>query len=236
LNAASKLEGASPIRPKVSGSEGTVEDTKSREGKVKPTTATLVEEGNQKSIDFKSVGVRQTQSGNWEVGFRYHGNRRNMGTFATQDQAALANEVGRKVLSLTKNGTKLSGEDIDHNVKLAREAALDAVNKMRDKDEAAPNEDDMLKLLLLSEEVIVDEAENRPNLLSHESGSFQEWLSDRKGKWKQHWQGRKRKQNEDCQEQFAIRKDRKNKRRKEDEKDMTVLTASKNNEFPTSKA
>jgi len=192
LDAASRLAGDSPVQSKVSGLEDDTTMVKSRAAKrhVKPATVTLAVDGNQQ-VDFKSVGVRQTPSGNWEVGFRYHGNRRNLGTFNTQDQAALANEVGRKILDLTKKGTQITAEDIERNVKLAREAALEAVQKMDDVDDTPPNEEDMFKILLLSEEVISMEAGDRPKLLpsrlqSHKG--FESWLAGKKNRWSQQHQ------------------------------------------------
>jgi len=81
-------------------------------------------------LDYRSVGVRQTASGKWEVAFRYHGARRNLGTYDTQDQAALANEVGRKMLK-TEIGKSVTEEEIVLNIKKARDAVLDAVHKSK---------------------------------------------------------------------------------------------------------
>lgn len=77
------------------------------------------------TIDYRTVGVRQTKSNTWEVGFRYQGSRRSLSTYATQDQAAIANEIGRKILMATKD-SQLTSEEIEQNVKAARAAAKSA--------------------------------------------------------------------------------------------------------------
>jgi len=164
-DAAFRLEDT--MHPKVSGSDATRVKSSVASGQhAKPTTATVAAERNQKApIDFRTVGVRQTPSGKWEVGFRYHGNRRNLGTFDTQDQAALANEVGRRMLK-TEKGLKLTAEEVDRNVKLARVASMDAVRKIkRHEDDTPPNVEDMLRIFLMSDEVASKEAGDRPNLL-----------------------------------------------------------------------
>lgn len=102
-----------------------------------------------------------------EVGFRYKGTRRNIGTFATQEQAALANEVGRKILDTAKD-LQLTVEEVDQNIHEAREAAQEAVRKMIDEnldDDATPTDEGMLNLLLWSQEECGDEV-GRPTLLA----------------------------------------------------------------------
>lgn len=102
-----------------------------------------------------------------EVGFRYKGIRRNIGTFATQEQAALANEVGRKILETAKD-LQLTVEEIDQNIQNARDAAQEAVRKMIDEyleGDESPTEEEMLNLLLRSQEECGDEA-GRPTLLA----------------------------------------------------------------------
>ena len=155
-------------------------------------------DGNSKPIiDFRTVGVRQTRSGNWvsyyscripftialpsfkiqvltlsqflvqEVGFRYKGTRRNIGTFATQEQAALANEVGRKILETAK-GLQSTVEEMDQNIQKARDAAQVVVRKMIDetrKDDLPPTDECMLNLLLMSHEEC-GEGDDRPKLLN----------------------------------------------------------------------
>ncbi|KAL3811831.1 hypothetical protein ACHAXA_004258 [Cyclostephanos tholiformis] len=147
-------------------------------------------DGNSKPIiDFRTVGVRQTRSGNWEVGFRYKGTRRNIGTFATQEQAALANEVGRKILETAK-GLQSTVEEMDQNIQKARDAAQVVVRKMIDetrKDDLPPTDECMLNLLLMSHEEC-GEGDDRPKLLNSQVQSkigFEAWLADRKMKWKQ---------------------------------------------------
>jgi hypothetical protein len=95
-----------------------------------------------------------------EVGFRYCGTRRNIGTFDTQDLAALANRVGRQLLTAEK-GVTLTAAEIEENVMLARAASVKAVSKLQHEDDAPPNEENRLEILLLSEE-----AADRPRLLS----------------------------------------------------------------------
>eukprot|EP00571_Detonula_confervacea_P016952 CAMPEP_0172302726 /NCGR_PEP_ID=MMETSP1058-20130122/4390_1 /TAXON_ID=83371 /ORGANISM="Detonula confervacea, Strain CCMP 353" /LENGTH=1412 /DNA_ID=CAMNT_0013013315 /DNA_START=162 /DNA_END=4399 /DNA_ORIENTATION=- len=142
-------------------------------------------------MDFRTVGVRQTPSGKWEVGLGYQGLRRNIGTFDTQDQAALANQIGRKILRTTK-GSKLTALETDLNMKLAREAAWDEVNKVEHfEDDAPPNEEDLLNVLLMSDAIEIKEAGNRPELMLSQKQSkkgFEAWHAYRKNKWRQQQQ------------------------------------------------
>lgn len=62
-------------------------------------------------------------SGKWEVNCNYQGKKRYIGVFATQDQAALANEIASGILHPTW-GLKLIAEEIEGNVKLAKEIAF----------------------------------------------------------------------------------------------------------------
>lgn len=58
----------------------------------------------------------------------YQGKLRYIGSFDTQEQAALANEAARGMLRI-ETGSILSAEEIELNVKSAEEAALEAVRK-----------------------------------------------------------------------------------------------------------
>lgn len=133
------------------------------------------------AFDFRTVGVRQTASGKWEVGFRYHGSRRSFGTYVSQDLAASANKVARQLLTV-EVGVKLTAEEIDENVKLARAASVEAVSKIQHEEDTPPDEENRLKILLLSEEVV-----DRPSLLSSQlqpEKTFAEWLTHGKNEWK----------------------------------------------------
>ena len=77
------------------------------------------------TIDYGTVGVRQTKSNTWQVRFKYQGAERNMSTYKTLDQATIANEIGRKMLMPTKD-SKLTNDEIEQNVKAARAAAKSA--------------------------------------------------------------------------------------------------------------
>mmetsp|Transcript_18632 Transcript_18632/g.40320 ORF Transcript_18632/g.40320 Transcript_18632/m.40320 type:complete len:1336 (+) Transcript_18632:219-4226(+) len=82
-------------------------------------------------VDIRTAGLRQTACGNWEVRIGYQGKLRRMGTFYTQDQAALANKNAREMLNKT-NDAKLSDGEIERNVKLAKEAALNNASQLGD--------------------------------------------------------------------------------------------------------
>jgi len=98
-----------------------------------------------------------------EVGFRYHGNRRTLGTYDSQDHAALANEVGRKMLMADKEkSSKLTAEEVERNMKQARNAAFKAVSNIQE--DIPPNEEDMFNLILMVDEVASMESGERPNL------------------------------------------------------------------------
>ena len=57
--------------------------------------------------------------------FLYQGKERTYGTYATQDEAAKANEAARKFLEESK-GLSLSAKEIEANIKLAKAAAAAA--------------------------------------------------------------------------------------------------------------
>jgi hypothetical protein len=84
------------------------------------------ESDSETGFDFRNTGVRQAPSGNWSVQIKYYGSQRSIGTFDTQDEAALANEAARRILEPTRNA-ELSTEQIEANVTLAKEAAQMAV-------------------------------------------------------------------------------------------------------------
>ena len=62
------------------------------------------------------------------VEFSYQGKKRCMGTYVSQDQATVANEVSRGMLKATNDST-LTDEEIESNVSQAKTAALKAVNQ-----------------------------------------------------------------------------------------------------------
>ena len=72
---------------------------------------------------YGTTGVKPTASGKWKVEFRYQGKRICGGTYATREEAFLANDVARGKLSEGKES------NIDLNIKLAKEAALEAVRE-----------------------------------------------------------------------------------------------------------
>ena len=71
-------------------------------------------------------GVNETTSGNYQVLLYYQGNNRNIGSFKTLQSATLVSEIVRNMLKKDK-GQKLSAEECERNVKLAKEAALAGV-------------------------------------------------------------------------------------------------------------
>jgi len=81
-------------------------------------TEELVATKRDKETD---VGVREMQSGNWEVWVSYQRKRCVMGTFHTLDEAVLANRIARSML-ITERGVYLSGEETDINIQSAKEA------------------------------------------------------------------------------------------------------------------
>lgn len=168
------------VSPVVSESNVTKGISKASTEKAQPNT----KRSPKSALDYYSVGVRQTPSGKWEVGLGYQGLRRNIGTFDTQDHAALANQIGRKILKPTK-GSKLTVEETVKNMKLAREAARDAVNKVKHLEEdSPPSDNDVLHLLLMSAEMESKEAVNRPKLLQSRK-EFEAWHAYRKNMWRQ---------------------------------------------------
>ena len=105
--------------------------------------------------------MKQVKSGNWEVKVSYHGARRVLGTFVTQNEAAVANKKGHNVLESTKKSSGLTVYDINQNVKLARDAALEAVQTFRCKHDAPPTDEEIFYIHLKSFE---DDANDRPKL------------------------------------------------------------------------
>jgi len=92
-----------------------------------------VEEGEKNhsahhEIDFTTVGVRQLRTGKWHVEICYKGRRGYMGPFDTRDNAILANVTARNLLKITRD-SKLTAKEIELNLKLAKEAAIEAVRK-----------------------------------------------------------------------------------------------------------
>ena len=67
-------------------------------------------------------------SGNWQVEVFYHGCKRSMGTYRTQDHAALANMTARQILDRT-NDVFLSAEDLAGNIDAAKKAGKSAVQQ-----------------------------------------------------------------------------------------------------------
>jgi len=80
-----------------------------------------------KEIDYRTTGVSQKASGNWKVEFRYQGKQRTMGTFCSQEEAAVVNKVARVMLEGSKD-LDLSYEEADLYVTKAKEAATKAVS------------------------------------------------------------------------------------------------------------
>ena len=64
-----------------------------------------------------------TSAGNYQVLIYYQGTQRYIGTFQTLEQATTANDIARGMLEKDK-GLRLSSEECERNVKLAKEAAL----------------------------------------------------------------------------------------------------------------
>lgn len=71
---------------------------------------------------YGTTGVKPTASGKWKVDICYQGERIRA-TYATREEAVLANDVARGKLSEGKES------NIDLNIKLAKEAALEAVRE-----------------------------------------------------------------------------------------------------------
>lgn len=86
---------------------------------------------SSESIDYRKVGVRQCASGKWEVRVSGAGRKRNLGTFDTQLQAAIVNEVGRKMLK-SECTAETTAEEFDNYVRQARRAALCVLEKSVD--------------------------------------------------------------------------------------------------------
>jgi len=88
--------------------------------------------------------------------------------FQTQAQAAVANKIGRASLMATKD-SKLSPEQIAHHFQAARDAAQEAVSKAANNEfnmeDEKPNQDDIFRTLLISDEV-EREYGTRPKLSS----------------------------------------------------------------------
>ena len=59
----------------------------------------------------------------------YHGVKRSMGTFGTQDHAALANMTARQILLDQTNGVFLSAEEVVANIEAAKRAGKAAVQQ-----------------------------------------------------------------------------------------------------------
>ena len=95
-----------------------------------------------------------------EVECSYQGKKRYIGTYVSQDQATVANEVSRGMLKATNDST-LTDEEIELNVSQAKTAALKAVNQYQGRSHnfAAFSEDRPL----------VEETAHRQTLLEHES-------------------------------------------------------------------
>ena len=97
-----------------------------------------------------------------EVTICYHGKKRYIGAFDTQEQGSIARAIAKGYLK-TEEGQKPADEQITQNVKQARVAALEAVQKIRNEDDVPPNDEDNLTLLLKLDD---EEACDRPKLQS----------------------------------------------------------------------
>ena len=135
-----------------------------------------------------------------EVRVRYHGKNLHIGTFPTLEQATLANKVARGILQATKDSI-LTDEQIDQNVKLAKEAASKSASEMYSS--KGSSDDDELNL---EEPGTLAPGRWQSNevrrlfcasiafalyfiliytLCYDQTKVFIEWLTDRKSKWKQ---------------------------------------------------
>jgi len=98
-----------------------------------------------------------------EVTICYGGKKRYIGTFDTQEQGSIARAIAKGYLK-TEEGQKPADEQIiTQNVKLAREAAVEAVQKIRNEDDVPPNDEDNLTMSL---KLDGEEACDRPKLQS----------------------------------------------------------------------
>ena len=68
---------------------------------------------------FDLRGVRQQASGNWSVEISFQRKLTYIGTFKSQQEAALANYVAREILK-TEEGLKLTSDEIEERAKVAR--------------------------------------------------------------------------------------------------------------------
>ena len=92
--------------------------------------------------------------------------RRTIGTFDSQNHAAIANEIARNFLK-TEKFQKVTDAQVKQNIKLARAAAWNAVLKMDNPiNDVQPDSEDMLDISLMLDEIQHNEARYRPKLLS----------------------------------------------------------------------
>lgn len=113
--------------------------------------------------------------------------------FPTHDEASLANEVARTALQASSNAT-LTIEQIEHNIKLAKEAASKAVSETyasrssalipREPGSLAPGHIQTFKVSLLLLFFVLLNVFFLIEKLSPFRQVFDEWLRDRKSAWK----------------------------------------------------
>lgn len=84
----------------------------------------IIDDESKKSPTARALpqGVCETPNGTWRVQVYYQSCLQYIGTFQTLEQATLANEIARGMLKKDK-GLRLSPEECEQNVKLAKEAA-----------------------------------------------------------------------------------------------------------------
>lgn len=85
---------------------------------------------SKEDLDYSKTGIRQLPSGNkWSVEIGYHKKRCCPGSYEDKEHAVLANKVARECLLATRD-LQLTDEEIQSNIDLAKEAALEAVSKL----------------------------------------------------------------------------------------------------------
>ena len=97
---------------------------------------------SKEDLDYSKIGIRQLASGNkWSVEIGYHKKRCYPGSsYDDKEHAVLANKVAREYLLATRD-LQLTDEEIQSNIDLAKEAALEAVSKLGNKEHHAVSDD-----------------------------------------------------------------------------------------------
>jgi hypothetical protein len=95
------------------------------------TPQTSHESSERKNSNYGQRGVTMRPSGKWQVQYYYCGKSRYMGVFESKMIALAAYETTREILGKPDDAILISADNIDSNIRSAREAVKNAIRKAR---------------------------------------------------------------------------------------------------------